>query len=530
MADISIRPNDFLFVLAAAFTVGSAIAQEQSAEDVTPRAIVCLHTEFLPVQESDGVIPVRLVRELGRQAVLVAARDEMGLATRDETLGEAFPEAVTSGKKDLSCKVRMDLDGTTAREDTVRIELSTGPDSNAAERAKLGTPMHANFDATLSVAKLTNVLETKSRDELVKRLGIFGFAGKSLDANESNRPPESIEELLLEMNFVSQFAAVRAAHSAIREKGQSSAWLGVLARGYAHLGLMTAHHWRSDNEAFNARALLYAERMLNADPKNPLARAHRAYVRALIGLHAAALVDLGELEKGRGDDSGATPLPVWVDLIRPFCSFQREPIRSIADRRPSLRQIAQRLSFEQHRAFGDDRWLFESAGETMRVCPDEYGIYAALTGEGAPLAVGRVGANYGPAALARFLPGRIAKLPGLPGGMREVFGREDASEGESGEPTDDGDEAAGEDEAENNRDDEGDEEGNDDAAAEGDAEPSGESPIIEIVRTLREATINGGDESEPSWSALGALIAEEQFVQVANYLNISTNATESSLA
>ena len=50
------------------------------------------------------MVPARFVRELGRQTVLMAARDELGLLSRDETLGEPFPKSVTDERKDLHCK------------------------------------------------------------------------------------------------------------------------------------------------------------------------------------------------------------------------------------------------------------------------------------------------------------------------------------------------------------------------------------------------------------------------------------------
>src|SRR5207253_2277082 len=88
-----------------------------------------------------------------------------------------------------------------------------------------------------AIVSQTAKLETMIRGELRDKLRILGFDGKVPPANEKNVPPDAIEGQLLEMNFVSQFAAVRAAHAAIAEKGQSRAWLGVLARGYANLSL-----------------------------------------------------------------------------------------------------------------------------------------------------------------------------------------------------------------------------------------------------------------------------------------------------
>ena len=52
-----------------------------------------LHTEFLPYERTvDLGLPYRLGREIIRQADLMAARDELGLATCDETLHETPSE------------------------------------------------------------------------------------------------------------------------------------------------------------------------------------------------------------------------------------------------------------------------------------------------------------------------------------------------------------------------------------------------------------------------------------------------------
>ena len=61
--------------------------------------IVCLRTEYMPLKE-DTALKYRLMRELGRQALLIAARDELRLSTRDETLGEVFPDSVTQAKQE----------------------------------------------------------------------------------------------------------------------------------------------------------------------------------------------------------------------------------------------------------------------------------------------------------------------------------------------------------------------------------------------------------------------------------------------
>jgi tetratricopeptide (TPR) repeat protein len=163
------------------------------------------------------------------------------------------------------------------------------------------------------------------------------------------------------------------------------------------------------------------------------------------------------------------------------------------------------------RAFGDDRWLFDSAKQSMNICPEDYSVYAALSrGNGSLLAVVRTGSQYAPAALAHFLPQRIAVLPDVP---RNVV---DAANGVSSKS--DEQEKSGDQKKE-------------------DTEPVPPAPdslgeyaaaTSPIVEALRAATRDDQDRGEPTWSALGELIFEEQFVQAANYLSVAMNATESS--
>lgn len=476
-----------------------ATANEPSKPPVTAATpIVCLHTEFYPIKHE--ALKFRLMRELGRQAVLITARDELGLATRDETLDEVFPDSVKQAKQDVFVAVRSQYNG------DVNIQL--WPASQPQEPQPVKKIMKYVLN---SIQTQTETVAKMIPGELREKLRSLGFEGKVVPANEKNLPPYEIEDHLLDINFVSQFAAVRAAHKAIAEKGSSRAWLGVLARGYANLALTTEHHWKSDTEVFAARALLYAQRLTTTYPNDPIAHATRAYVCALVGLHTQALEELARAEELHKQDPQPA-LPGWVEVIKPYCTFEREALSTVAQRRPSLRQLAQRLSFQQHRAFGDDDWMFESAKQTISVCPEEYGVYAALTVGNKPLSVGRTGAYYAPAALAHYLPRRIAQLEGLPKNMRD--GGKGASNTEKDAQSKNGEENK-----------------------KPDLEQIAEAPelpidyaadTVPIVDVLRAATRSGDDHGEPSWSALGELIFEEQFVQAANYLHIAMNATESS--
>src|SRR6476646_11264863 len=98
--------------------LGQEQAEQGAAETQTPKTIAippnipfCLKTEFFPGGWDENARPDRLAREIGRQAVLIAARDTLGLATRDETLEEPFPAAVTESKRIMNAAPRARRDG-----------------------------------------------------------------------------------------------------------------------------------------------------------------------------------------------------------------------------------------------------------------------------------------------------------------------------------------------------------------------------------------------------------------------------------
>ena len=64
------------------------LAEEKGA---TSGDIVCLNCREVEHANDDGFPLPLLARELVREAFLVAARDELGLLTRDATLREVFP-------------------------------------------------------------------------------------------------------------------------------------------------------------------------------------------------------------------------------------------------------------------------------------------------------------------------------------------------------------------------------------------------------------------------------------------------------
>jgi hypothetical protein len=378
----------------------TALSQPDTAapKNTSNLTVVCLHTEHPGYGPATDGQPFRLERELGRQAVLIAARDELGLSTRDETLQEPFPIDRSAAPSEFELKVRIFTEGKM----TLSLQRSADVTNSSAEPWTFDAHFTNNaHDAYISMLR---VLEPLSRHELVTGLRALHLEGQKSADNPDNKPSADIEKLVDEMNLVSQFIAVRSAHTAIAREGQSVEWLGVLVRGYANLAMLTEHHWCSEYEGFSARALLYAERMVRlAGEKNTFALAHRTYARAVIGMHGAALDELKEISQLESEGAKGEGAPEWLEMIGPYCRFERTAFEELGRKHPQLSQLVARLSFEQYKYFGDDRWLYESGGRTLRVRPADYSIYAALATQSSALVVSRTGAYYGPSKLADTL-------------------------------------------------------------------------------------------------------------------------------
>ncbi|MEJ7640322.1 MAG: hypothetical protein WKF75_20735, partial [Singulisphaera sp.] len=173
--------------------------------------------------------------------------------------------------------------------------------------------------------------------EVIEKAGY----GKRPDATgrPEARAPAKVAERLERMDIVAQFAAIRALHEAL--KTSSSPELeGALVRGYANLGLLTEQNWDPSHKVFKARALLYAQRMVAQAPSS-WSLFHRAYARALVGMHNDALNDLEEAEKR---PAGEEVKPAWVGLIAASCRFDTAPLEA-AGRDDHLGELALLLRF-----------------------------------------------------------------------------------------------------------------------------------------------------------------------------------------
>jgi hypothetical protein len=258
-----------------------------------------------------------LRQELYRQGVLLAAREELGLTTRDATLGEVPPDGLPAAQR-VRVVVRLP-NGAAPRE--VRVETGPADKSRAVWAVESPAPLREDILAALWSA---DELTRGGFVTALRRAGGWAVAPRK----QSDQPlPASAVTALDRPSVVSQLSAVREMHAAVREAGESPAALAALSRGYANLGVLTDSQWDGSTWAFKARSLLYAERLRRLHPAAPLGWWARGYALALTGRHADALRDFAEADRVKGKEVA----PGWVPLAVGLCRFDTRGLGDLAD-------------------------------------------------------------------------------------------------------------------------------------------------------------------------------------------------------
>lgn len=270
-----------------------------------------------------------LLRELVRQAVLLAARDELGLSTRDETLHEYWGEGPADGPLPLDVIV-------SATEDN-RVKVTfcrlRGTDVEILWDEEMRLPPEDDL-----ILALTLKAELLSRKDFVDALKKAGFAGKPNSSFDKKPVPTDVTDAKL--HLITQFAAARQLHQLMKVEGESPERLVALARIYAHLGMLSEHFWYQGHKAFMSRGLLYAQRALTRWPQSAAAQYGRGYVRALVGLHGAALEDLAAAARLKG---GEKP-PEWIAGVESYCRFDLKKLDELAAEKSGLPRLLRLLA------------------------------------------------------------------------------------------------------------------------------------------------------------------------------------------
>ena len=352
------------------------------------------------IDDVKGTVQLLLHREVIRQAVLIAARDGLGLGTRDEVLGDRTPEAPGGGAALVVSNFRMEPGAS-------RVFVLRGIGDAKAEtllRHDLLPNSAAEGDYLL---RLTTLAETLSRTALPEALKALGLKGEPNPYRAEAALPPKVEDRLEHLGFVETLAAVRDLHAAIRTNGESPARLEALARGYAQLGVLSEFHWHPAHKAFKARALLYAERLVAREPDSPSSFRHRAFVRAMVGLPRFARADLDEARKRADVAKAAAPAPAWEPLIEAYVAGDRErlKVRDGPHARLAALLCLMSVEFPPHTALA-----LGAARNVVALAPDCFRAYDAMCRVHGVSNLHRA-TTAGPQALASSFPPSWVRSP-----------------------------------------------------------------------------------------------------------------------
>jgi tetratricopeptide (TPR) repeat protein len=416
--------------------------------------------------QAEGTFRGILARELFRQALLIAARDELGMATRDEVLGDPAPDAETERPNAAKEEVALELATAfrTAAGTASQVIIRREKDKNF--ETLLNRDPGSNMHLYSELPKLAEFAEKLSRNEFPAVLKQIGVEGKPNPLRDDQGLPAGVEDRLAHLGLIELFAAVRDLHSAIRTNGETPARVGALVRGYALMGLLTEHLWHPVHKVFKARALLYAQRLVARDEKSVFGLWHRAYAEALIGIHNYALADIAEaraLAKAAGDPKS----PVWAALIDAYAS--QDITRMNVEKGPTAPLASLlRLMVLEYPLMTDLTLL--AAKDVLAFEPTCYRAHDVMCQVGGLTNLQET-TEIGPAVLARTLAEKLRAVDSFP---RAVLTNVDNAKG---------------------------------------VDPA-------IFKALKQAGAPSADAGEPSWAVLGRLIQEIRFVQIYRRLHL----------
>lgn len=408
-----------------------------------------------------GAIPSHLEQELARQALLMTARDTLGLSTRDAALGEALPTGVAQNNV-----LRTRLSPTRNAKTLFTVQSAAGK-SQKPLWGKEGKMAHDPPTGLLGTLVWIDALR---RADLSAALTRAGFEDKRAVPQGSAAFVDAATEALLDdMTFFAQFRAVQALHAEMRTKGKSPWLIGALARAYAHLGMLTECQWSHAHAAYKARALLYAQQLCGDEPRSPWGVWHRAYALALTGQHKLALEDVALAQRllDRQVKKGSDPPPSWVGLIEAFCRFDCERLQKAVQegKQPGLTRLLHFLAAESRTSvlftMAAARTVLEHNPECLRV-HDSIAEVGGVSNR-------HVTTVAGMELFTGTFPERVGALPGLPDAVAMVV--------------------------------------------------KAKRPEQDIIRALAEAGRSADVRAVPSWSALAHWAREARFLQVCQRLD-----------
>ena len=361
-----------------------------------------------------------LAREIVRQALLIAARDQLQWTTRDETLSESIPSPDENPAAKWVLATRFPYSG--------QAELAlhrVDGEGKASEAWKEQLALTADESQPLDYAALVHAAERWSRETFPELLKQGELSGEPNPTSDDADVSPAAAEWLKQMTFTAQFVVLRELHHAIRKHGESAALVGALSRAYANLGVLSEFHWNSMHKVCKARALLYAERLVARDPQSAAALWHRAYAKALAGLFDSASADLAAAAKLAPAD-GATERPAWLAVLEAHCRFDSDALAKAAEDN-EYSQLAALLQFFQLEGLKESAAVQALAQRQMQQNPECFRLFDAMC-DCCAINTQHLATQMAPAVLARTTPRRLGQLTGLPPDAAELIKRANVRE------------------------------------------------------------------------------------------------------
>ncbi|HVW38083.1 MAG TPA: hypothetical protein VHB99_12285 [Pirellulales bacterium] len=407
--------------LAVELPAGTAASELQAfataGDDERPLAGL---SKFVETEPDDKFRYPILAREIVRQALLIAARDQLQWTTRDETLSESVPPPDEKPAAKWVLATRFPYSG--QAELTLHRVEGDGKTS-AAWKERLA--LNADESQPLDYAALVQAAERWSRETFPELLEQGELNGEPNPTSDDADVSPAAAEWLKQMTFTAQFVVLRELHHAIRKHGESPALLGALSRAYANLGVLSEFHWNSMHKVCKARALLYAERLVARDPQSAAPLWHRAYAKALAGLFDSASADLAAAAKLAPPDDAA-PRPDWLAVLEAHCRFDGDALAKAAEDN-EYSQLAALLQFFQLEGLKESTAVQTLAQRQMQKNPECFRLFDAMC-DCCAINTQHLATQMAPAVAARTTPRRLGRLTGLPSDAAELIKRANVRE------------------------------------------------------------------------------------------------------
>jgi len=201
--------------------------------------------------------------------------------------------------------------------------------------------------------------------------------------------------------------------------------LHVLSRAYANLGSLSESQWTPDYLAFEARALLYAQRAFVRDQGAPASRRSRAYAEAVTGLFERALDDLGNADKADDGKDALTP----VKVLRAYCHSDGGALDALVKERPDdplplyfrflTRLHASGLSDANGVNMICREEIIAAGRALLKKVPDCYRVHEGMVHVSGVPNLHRT-TTVGFELFAKAVPRRVSSLPGLPAAVARL--------------------------------------------------------------------------------------------------------------